>query len=319
MAKKTADRSNKSRFDRHVVDSTLMEGDRVLVRNIRLRGKHKLADRWESNVYVVVKQCGDVPVYVVRPETKDGPIRTLHRDLLLPCGFLPATTVEVETPIKDKTRRPRTRQHPELDPSDCLGGQESDSDDYNPFYLGHHRDITVETQDQNDPLEATNSLAGANEPGFPPAPAAKPDLPDVAEAFPEDTPAMAAGGNLPEKSPAEKSISRMVPTENNSPVMDLPKSDSFDINTETDNLLEVVEAPSPVPALAESGHSFGSSESETNDRPRKSSRHREPVERLTYPELGNPLITVVQSLFQSLSTVITDSLNVPKPQGIITL
>lgn len=31
---------NKIRFDRHVVDSTLEVGDRVLVRQIRLRGKH---------------------------------------------------------------------------------------------------------------------------------------------------------------------------------------------------------------------------------------------------------------------------------------
>lgn len=42
--KKTADR-NKARFDKLVVDSTLKEGDRVLVRNVRIRGKHKLKDR----------------------------------------------------------------------------------------------------------------------------------------------------------------------------------------------------------------------------------------------------------------------------------
>lgn len=39
---------------------------------------------------------------------------------------------------------------------------------------------------------------------FPPAPAVELDLPDVAEAFPEDTPAMAAGDNLPENSSAEE-------------------------------------------------------------------------------------------------------------------
>ncbi|KAJ8369460.1 hypothetical protein SKAU_G00094880 [Synaphobranchus kaupii] len=59
-----------------------------------LEGKHKPADRWESKVYLVVKQIEDeLPVYVVRPEEdEDGPERTLHRvsfiDLLRPCGFI---------------------------------------------------------------------------------------------------------------------------------------------------------------------------------------------------------------------------------------
>ena len=95
-AKKTANR-NKVRFDKHVVDSTLKKGDRVLVPNVRFRGKHKLAERWESDMYVVLRQSGDVPEYVVRPETRDGPQRILHRDLLLPCGFLPVTPIESET------------------------------------------------------------------------------------------------------------------------------------------------------------------------------------------------------------------------------
>lgn len=59
-------------------------GDRVLVRSVCLRGKHKLADKWEETVHVVV------PVYTVKPENKDSPHRMLDRDLLLPWGFLPA-------------------------------------------------------------------------------------------------------------------------------------------------------------------------------------------------------------------------------------
>lgn len=47
-----------------------------MVRNVRIRGKLKLADGWESGVYVVLKQSKDIPVYVVRPETGDGPQRT---------------------------------------------------------------------------------------------------------------------------------------------------------------------------------------------------------------------------------------------------
>ncbi|XP_051953222.1 retrovirus-related Pol polyprotein from transposon opus [Xyrauchen texanus] len=109
-ARKVAER-NKRRFDKHVIASTLEEGDRVLVRNVRLRGKHKLADKWEQDVHVVVRKIRDLPVYTVQPERKEGPLRTLHRDLLLPCGFLQPSNSE-ERP-KQKVRRPRTRACPD--------------------------------------------------------------------------------------------------------------------------------------------------------------------------------------------------------------
>lgn len=83
-------------------------GDRVLVRILRLCYKHKLADRWELSVYVVTKQMRDLPVYSVKSEKEEGPSRTLHRDLLLPCGFLPETkTYQHDT---NHTKRPQTRQ-----------------------------------------------------------------------------------------------------------------------------------------------------------------------------------------------------------------
>lgn len=67
-AAKSAEK-NKTRFDQHVKPSTLVEGDRVLVRNVRLRGKHKLEDKWEKDIYIVVKRAGDLPAYTVHPET----------------------------------------------------------------------------------------------------------------------------------------------------------------------------------------------------------------------------------------------------------
>lgn len=74
---------------------------------VRLCVKHKLADKWESDIYVVVKQAGDLPVYTLRPENKDGPLRTLHRDLLLPCGSLLLNDKE---PVLPKPRRSKTWQ-----------------------------------------------------------------------------------------------------------------------------------------------------------------------------------------------------------------
>lgn len=58
-------------------------------------------------MYVVVKQSEGVPVYVVRPETGEGPQRTLHHDLLLLCGFLLMTQEEDETDMTKVARRQR--------------------------------------------------------------------------------------------------------------------------------------------------------------------------------------------------------------------
>lgn len=88
-AAKSADR-NKICFDQRVKPSNLVEGDRGLFRNVRLRGRHKLEAKWEKDIYAVIKRAGDLPVYTVKAEADPaGKHRTLHRDLLLPCGFLP--------------------------------------------------------------------------------------------------------------------------------------------------------------------------------------------------------------------------------------
>ncbi|XP_070573181.1 uncharacterized protein [Ptychodera flava] len=81
---------NKKRYDSRARGAVLEHGDRVLVKNVSIRGKHKIADRWERDVYVVVcKTNPDLPVYTVRPESGVGRERTLHHNLLLPCFSLP--------------------------------------------------------------------------------------------------------------------------------------------------------------------------------------------------------------------------------------
>ncbi|KAL7837443.1 hypothetical protein SRHO_G00271540 [Serrasalmus rhombeus] len=82
---------NKRLYDRTARDSLpLLAGERVLVWDNRRRAKGKLGDRWESQPYVIIRQLSTgVPVYVVRPEGKLGPERTLHRNLLRPCLYLP--------------------------------------------------------------------------------------------------------------------------------------------------------------------------------------------------------------------------------------
>ncbi|PIK48693.1 hypothetical protein BSL78_14457 [Apostichopus japonicus] len=73
---------NKHVYDSKAKGNELEPEDRVLVRNVHLRGKHKLADRWGQEVYKVLRRVNpDIPVYVVEQELGRGKRRTLHRNL----------------------------------------------------------------------------------------------------------------------------------------------------------------------------------------------------------------------------------------------
>lgn len=80
----------KAYYDVRVKKHQLRPGDRVLSRNVGIRGKHKLADRWEEEPYIVVRQPDpDIPVYEVRKEHSMGRVKTVHRNHLLPFMSLP--------------------------------------------------------------------------------------------------------------------------------------------------------------------------------------------------------------------------------------
>lgn len=86
---------NKRRYDQKIRCSQLLPGDRVLIRNLGLQGKHKLADRWASNPYVVDSQMPDLPVFRLKPEDGNGPIKILHRNHILPLVQNPVPGVRV--------------------------------------------------------------------------------------------------------------------------------------------------------------------------------------------------------------------------------
>lgn len=86
-----------------------------------------MEDKWEKDIYVVVKRAGDLPVYMVRPETdSSGKTRTLHRDLLLPCGFL-SERKEPELRLATPACRPQTHslKKPIVD-LECLSEEEEE-------------------------------------------------------------------------------------------------------------------------------------------------------------------------------------------------
>ncbi len=64
--------------------SRLVVGDHVLVHVLKFDGRHKLANRWESEPYVVVSQLEGLPVFRVRLAADcTASHRTLHRNHLL--------------------------------------------------------------------------------------------------------------------------------------------------------------------------------------------------------------------------------------------
>jgi hypothetical protein len=66
--------------------------DRVLVRIVAFDNKHKISDRWENGTYIVLKKPNlDIPVYTVQTENGQRRKRTLHRNLLLPVGYISQT------------------------------------------------------------------------------------------------------------------------------------------------------------------------------------------------------------------------------------
>ena len=96
----------KKQYDRKVRFSNLQPGDRVLVRNLSKRGgPGKLRSHWEQKVHIIVEQKGGLPVYEVTPEGQGGKSRILHRNLLLPCDFLPVDPPEPAPQCTQERRR----------------------------------------------------------------------------------------------------------------------------------------------------------------------------------------------------------------------
>ena len=92
----------KINFDLKARNNSLYPGDRVLVRNVGLKGTNKLTDRWKEDVYVIVaKPDSEIPVYQVKLEQGTGRHKTLHRNLLLSIGHIPLVEDEVSSSSVD--------------------------------------------------------------------------------------------------------------------------------------------------------------------------------------------------------------------------
>ena len=75
----------------------------VLVRNLKVWGATKTADKWESQPCEVIRQVApDMPVYIIQDPT-NGKERTYHRNKLLPVKLFDGSPV-TNTPAATGTQ-----------------------------------------------------------------------------------------------------------------------------------------------------------------------------------------------------------------------
>ena len=167
----TAASRGKKYYDRKGVPSTaLHSGDRVLIKNCTPRnGPDKLRPYFENTVFIVLGKKGELPVYDVRPEDGEGRTRTLHRNLLFPCGaFTDQKDAHQETDsVKEKRRHPRRlRRHAEGEAESNKQPVDTseDSTDDEMYLTRGYREPTQGTQ-PGDPTDPISTPAPENDQG----------------------------------------------------------------------------------------------------------------------------------------------------------
>ena len=132
---------NRRLYDRKVTFQSIEIGDRVLLRNLGLRGKHKLESKWNPAPYVVMGKMPNLPVFKIRREDGTPGTKTIHRDHLLPIGQLvriPPPNQDEDPPARPKTRAV-THRHRQREPRpETQEFQEfSDSSSDMEYYVTH--------------------------------------------------------------------------------------------------------------------------------------------------------------------------------------
>ncbi|KAK3505931.1 hypothetical protein QTP70_003643, partial [Hemibagrus guttatus] len=135
LASEAADKRhqrNKKLYDQRVKFRVLELGDRVFLRNLGLRGKHKLESRWKHEPYIVVGKLPNLPVFKVKREDGGAGTKTIHRDHLLPIGQLvrvPLSETGNDPPVRPRTRTvTRKRRDVRLETSELPESSDSSSE-----------------------------------------------------------------------------------------------------------------------------------------------------------------------------------------------
>ena len=152
---------DKRRYDRRARGYRLALGDLCLVRVRKHQGKHKIADRWSEDVYVVTKVNGaNSLVYVVEPRGGGVPL-TLHRNLLLPL----AGRVQLEVgpgPSSDGAEDKKANSKPEEKPVEPTQGADENASDSE----GLDDDLSLDDPQSETESEPRGTKDHAPEPGL---------------------------------------------------------------------------------------------------------------------------------------------------------
>ena len=148
---KQSQQKQKEGYDMRVRGATIRVGDRVLVKIVAFKEKHKLADKWEQEPYKVLGPPNpDIPVFTVQKEDGEGRKRNLHRNLLLPVGDIRETPVKPVPKPRVRTLKPKS---PQIRPA--LIDTEDESSDEEPIELV----VVVSVADSSDkPITAETEL-----------------------------------------------------------------------------------------------------------------------------------------------------------------
>ncbi|KAI9999773.1 hypothetical protein NQD34_011616 [Periophthalmus magnuspinnatus] len=279
---------NKSRFDKHVTPSQLEVGDRVLVRNVKLRGKHKIADKWESDVYVVVKRAEELPVYTIRPEHKSKPLRTLHRDLLLPCGYLSVDS-------KRKVKPASIVKPPQIASTDSTSHDDDSDfvpDDFVPSYWYNPIPEPVRFTTTVDIAPASVEPVCADSPQkSPPIQSNEPPL-NPSDSTDIEVESLAEDLGLTQRSDSsEVNLATNLPA----PIVDIPVTNVTPHSEPGEEGLNELDHSPSGSSDSDSPISF----EQPSGRP---TRTRKPPDRLHYSKLGTPWMKSLQAIFHGLST-----------------
>lgn len=105
----TAAAYRKQRHDKHVHDLPLMEGQSVYVRDLGVRGRHKIHDLWTPIVHTVLKApCDGGAVYTIAPAEDLSKVKRVHRSMLK--GVLGVESSPTQTPKGVSVKVPPSHQ-----------------------------------------------------------------------------------------------------------------------------------------------------------------------------------------------------------------
>ncbi|XP_057684821.1 uncharacterized protein LOC130911119 [Corythoichthys intestinalis] len=267
---------NKKLYDQRVTFQSIEMGDRVLLRNLRLRGKHKLESKWNPEPYVVIGRMPNLPVFKIKREDGRPGTKTIHRDHLLPIGQfvrMPSECQAEEPPPRPKTRSNSSRNNPRVPTRETRELQEtSDSSSDMEYFIIPQ---TAKSPTAQRVRKAARSENTENDIEFDHDPIFESQHDQNSESDLD----LSEEEHLEEESVEEDGLDPESITHESQDKID----EECDENSEEENEVEL-ESDEEVPKNEDSE---GSLAPKTRSKP-DSKRLRKPTLRLTYDELGKP-------------------------------